>query len=107
MAEHQHMILPDGRDVVVIHFAVPWWDEAGEAFRIACMPHQKELHLTDGRPFPFARTQEPGIVNCPMCRETEEWRSAARMARIAVPGAEKQERSQQPAMFARQRGFQP
>ena len=64
------MVMPDGSSIIPIHFAIMVNGE-----RVACTPGLVNLHSHDSKPA-WQRTQDPRIVNCPLCKKTWEWQEA-------------------------------
>lgn len=67
-------ILPDGREVVLIHFLARNDFNGGH---IACMPGLKDMASNQYRQSPHMRTDSPDGVTCVMCKKTAEFRHAA------------------------------
>lgn len=72
--EHQTTILPDGRELVLIHFTYRTSDT--DPWVIACTPGMDPTNPKGN--FPWKRTNDPRVANCPTCCETPEYRESAR-----------------------------
>ena len=75
MDSHQTMILEDGSEIILIHY-LTIMDGSEPVQKIACSPNVETFGVTRARPFPLHRTQEVGVVNCPLCHKTEEYKRA-------------------------------
>jgi len=67
-------ILPDGREVIPVHFLV----ETPEGYRIACSPNLTQMSALATKPAPYLRSEEARAVTCQVCQQTGEWRNALR-----------------------------
>ena len=64
------MILSDGTEIIPIHLVYP--DEVDDRLmRIACIPG---FDFVRGVAFPWLRSDDPRAVNCPLCKETSEYK---------------------------------
>ncbi len=68
------MILPDGSEVVVIHYLSQ--PKYGKLF-VACMPGVEDFVQPTARP--IMRTDECRSVTCPLCKATEVHKKALEM----------------------------
>ncbi len=87
----QVMIREDGKALHLVHFVyrtprgvirqqgLPL-AFAEDSWKIACAPLLVEMAASANRPCPWQRTDDPRAVSCPLCQETEQYRS--RLAEI-------------------------
>jgi hypothetical protein len=76
---YQTRITEDGVEVYVIHYSVEVPDSMhlGQTQEvIACLPSRTDLKTV-------SRTNEPRAVRCPLCQETQAYKTA--MARLREP----------------------
>ena len=83
----QTMIVEDGSRITVHHFAVPVAPEglavaSERQYRIACAPRMADLTAA-GRLCPPMRTDDPRVVNCPLCQISNEYKAAMEEIRNA------------------------
>ena len=69
--DNQTMVLEDGREIILIHFAV----RNGKGYKIACVPGLENFHAFN-RGHPWHRTEEVKAVTCKVCKSTAEFKQA-------------------------------
>jgi hypothetical protein len=65
----QALILEDGSSILLIHFTYL----IGRKWIIACMPEAEVFHAFPGRNSPVIRSNDRSVVNCPFCKQTDDY----------------------------------
>ncbi len=74
--DHQKTVLPDGKELLLIHFLVDG--------KIACQPQlpQKQMRLKDG--VVWQRSDDVRGVSCPLCKGTVVFQDAQTVLQLAL-----------------------
>ncbi len=90
------MILPDGRQVLLVHFlyqapvglteagGTPLGGSGDQTWKIACVPGLTEMHATGGRSHPWQRTNDVRATTCPNCMASAPYQRAKRELETAL-----------------------